>query len=657
MKEQKLHIIGAVLSVAGLSVFAIEHAFYFYVFDNMTKIATILSQVLFFGGLVCQLWGTRKSEPIRFWTVSATAVLTVMSSILCIVFSYGEYFNIRETLVMNREYMFAIPGLAWLSAVTAIVCLAVRKKLHVDDIPGMAAAVAIVIVACIPRLLDIAGLDLITKIRWAVITNEDYLVYMTVMLVPIAAVVTLPLNQYLGRYRRQTTFALALLSIAGLIAWNIITVVHAEYYVRQRIPVEIVFAAGLVFTGVSLLKDLLTASRRCTMNWRMFSWATVIAVVISALMFLRFRMDLYMPNPAVEFLLTMPFCLTAVLYYAGEFLLSGKRKTLTWIGHATLLLMICAEYMLAVIDQERRLVSEDEYLCEEDIDGDVSEPPVLQSFGDSVLSDAIVQSDARYGILLLIDDSCSGLSAISEMTIDSLGLCHNIHHEAFFMLTPQKSLSLFTPVILGAILDDSVTHNINDIEIADALASDKALLRLMSRCYGNRRYDFIKKLNEILYNAGGDEVKPLDSLSSNRSLAELVSGQDVLESPHDILNIYHSIAGDGTNRDVYYDFFENHRLGLQVFSKGTSQKILAAMRTNVERGDLCELVGLPVAALHTSSPRIYAGQMRSDCYTVGIFPYDKPRYTCLIMLFDTKPQSNQSIKTLRQVVSSLVLED
>lgn len=649
MKNNKIHIIGATISVAGLAVFALEHAFYFNVLDNLTKFTTILSLTLFIAGLVCMLWGTRKSETLRFWAVSVTAMLALPYAVMIMISRCG-YFNIRNILVVNRDYILLIPAFAALAAMVAIACLAIRKKLHVGDLPGMVAAAAIVIVACIPRLIDIAGLNLIAKIGLAVITNEDYLAYMALTLTPIVAVVTLPLNQYLRKYRRQTTAAMSLLALAGLIAWNIITMVHAEYYERQRIPAEIAFASGLAFAGVSLLIDLIIPSHRRAINWREFIWAGATAATVSILILWR----LYIQSITVACILTMPLCLTAVLYYIFEFFLSDKRKLTTWIGIGTLLLAICVEYMLAISEHKKIILEEDEYLIEGYADEGIRESPVLQAMGDSILSDAIVKSDARYGILLLIDDSNTGFSAISEMTIDSLGMCYNIHREASILFTPQKPLSLLNPIMLGAILDDSVTHNIADNEIADALSSDRTMFHLVLRYYGTRRGDLITRMNEILYNAGGNEVKPFDSLSNNRSLKEFTSGQVVMESPYDILNIYHSIAGDGSNRDVYNDFEENHRLGLPVFAPHTAARILTAMRTNVEKGSLKELAILPIAALKVSTPRIYADENREDSYIVGIFPYDKPQYTCLIMLFDTKTQSKQTTQTLRYLVSFLL---
>ena len=664
MNAHKLHIAGAVLAAIGLIGTALPRNLNFPCVGPSIYIFPI-GVLLLLVGTVCLLWGTRKSEPLRYWFVTTEVAVVALCAISMAI--------LRVVWLTDICLYMAV-----VLSVVAIICLALKRKISRDDLPWLAAIAALFSIKWMPTLMHIENLFLCLRLKYTLMRGDGFMIANAISDSMMAILIALPLVQAARRRVGAKMPAVAsVVAIATLLAWDCLLKIESSIQPSEtltyfdgtgkniysvllhiRVLLEQFWAPCLAFAGVTLLVALLTPARRKEITRSRIVWAAVVALAVVVFDILRYS---HTNIPVWEHLLTMPLAFTAMIYYVlGLFpkCVTQSRK-LHFIGACALLLALAECLLLkpfkpydnGTLDYgEEQEESETNYPVTEEVSP-------LQHYADSLMSDALQSCGGQYGLLMLIDCEDYSMAVTSEMTSDTSETGSYILDDP--TLDEIVPLGLMKPILLAAICDDQEPTP-SAGELAAAIASDKAMIALMREHYGDYDRDgLVSSLRIMMEQTGYSQYKtlgiPVNRLGNDRCFDQVCTGMNTRISPYELINLYHAIADGGANNDVRFIFEENHYIGNRLFSEAVADTLLSALRINVTEGDLRELSDLPVAAVKSANQYTVFGENRSDEYIAAIFPHDTPRYVCLITLFDTKPNNGQATKMMRKMVAAALV--
>lgn len=647
MKNNKIHILGAVLSVLGLAGAAFPKLLSYYFI--MFYVSPISMTVLAIGSTL-MLWGSRKSEPMRFWFV-LTAVFVVF-----VDFAVLALYHLQ--IGLPRRFFFVTHEITTLFTIVlfivAILGLAVNRKISRDDLPWFATIAALFIVKWLPTYMHIANLFVYQRFKYAIWRREGDTILWSVIDIVTVILLTLPLIQTVGRrIRNKMPVVLSILGLVALVVWDVLLKIepHSEYetLLHIRVLMEQIYAPCLAFAAITMLVALITPLRRRCLDKRLLIWATIIALAVSAYDLARFMRT---NVPFMEYFVAMPFALTATLYYAAGIL--PKKLTKGW---TSCLVGVCA---LALAIGECKLIKPFNPVpvkCEEYEDETIpeisqAEKLKITMLADSVMSDIMVHNSAESGLILLAD------IRTGELIVDRLWQLDSANTPTFVSdndakWNPQIPGGLFRPILLAAMLEDRSStvdmdtkcnvkwvrlgtetredaHNLFGQPDSSTLAesiinrSNIGLCDIACRNYANRREDLLNRVKRTVLPFESGEQVGFD-LGCDKSFLNFCMGYEMEMAPLEILAFYNGIANGGVSKTNGEEY--------RVCSETTAETIFALMR------DYAENAGGDADSLQDMQCAYYQVTVRiSDNYSqyvIGAFPDESPRYTCMIMLFNT----------------------
>lgn len=174
--------------------------------------------------------------------------------------------------------------------------------------------------------------------------------------------------------------------------------------------------------------------------------------------------------------------------------------------------------------------------------------------------------------------------------------------------------------------------------------SNIGLCDIACRNYANRREDLLNKVRRAIPHCESVERVGFD-LGCDKSFLNFCMGYEMEMTPMEILDFYSGIANGGVSKTNGEEY--------RVCSEATADAIFALMRDYAE----CDEVGSNLTN-KTQCACYQATVQTSDNYNqyvIGAFPDESPRYTCMIMLFNT----GSSLRPIRlgyymqQIISGL----
>lgn len=283
---------------------------------------------------------------------------------------------------------------------------------------------------------------------------------------------------------------------------------------------------------------------------------------------------------------------------------------------------------------------------------DHAERTRITMLADSVMSNIMVQNRAESGLVLLADIRTGGL------IVDRLWQLDSTNNPAFVSDNDAKWSTqipggLFRPMLLAAMLDDNSlavnmdtkcnvkwvrlgqetrddAHNQfgqpDSATLAESIIkrSNIGLCDIACRNYANRREDLLNRVKQTVLPFESVEQVEFD-LGCDKSFLNFCMGYEMEMSPLEILAFYNGIANGGMSMTDVARY--------RVCSAATADAIFTLMRDYAEYDE----VGRDLSN-KTQCAYYQAAIKTSDNYNqyvIGAFPYESPRYTCMIMLFNT----------------------
>lgn len=276
----------------------------------------------------------------------------------------------------------------------------------------------------------------------------------------------------------------------------------------------------------------------------------------------------------------------------------------------------------------------------------------ITGLSDSVMNDIFVHNSAECGLILLANIRTGELIVDRWVQLDSANTPTFVSdNDAKW--NPQIPGGLFRPILLAAMLEDRCStvdmdtkcnvkgirlgqetredaHNLHGQPDSSTIAesiikrSNIGLCDIACRNYANRRVDLLNRVKRAIPHCESVERVGFD-LRSDKSFLNFCMGYEMEMTPMEILAFYSGIANGGvskTNGDGYW-----------VCSEATADALYALMR------DYAENAGGDADSLQDMQCAYYQVTVRiSDNYSqyaISAFPDETPRYTCMIMLFNT----------------------
>lgn len=315
--------------------------------------------------------------------------------------------------------------------------------------------------------------------------------------------------------------------------------------------------------------------------------------------------------------------------------------------------------------------------------------PVIQDIAEYALLDGLQKSQASKGTVIVMDVETGAIKAIANLGATGSGYDEDYNYAVAFSSEPGSTFKLAsvmamledgaatpeTPVDLGGgkgkfydrIMKDSREHGITESNLGHAfsISSNVGIARLVQEYYGRdgRAGQFIKRMRQFhLHEPTGIELdgegRPMikdpskkEDRWSGTTLPWMSTGYECQLTPLQILRLYNAVANNGKMMKPYI-VSEISRDG-QTVKKFRPQvvdsRIASTATIKTTQQMLIEVVERGTAKEYKPANYMFAGKTgtaRTDYYDpnsprkqymasfVGYFPADKPKYSCLVMVYD-----------------------
>ncbi len=316
--------------------------------------------------------------------------------------------------------------------------------------------------------------------------------------------------------------------------------------------------------------------------------------------------------------------------------------------------------------------------------------PQIQDIAEYALLEGLEKSHATKGTAIVMEVETGAIVAMANLGVrPGGGYDEDYNYAVGFSAEPGSTFKLAsvialledqgadlqTPVNLGGgtgkffdrIMKDSKEHGIQEstLEEAFAISSNVGIARLVQQHYGRdgRAGQFAKRMRELyLHEPTGIELdgegKPLikdpankDDRWSGTTLPWMSTGYECRLTPLQILRLYNAVANNGKMMKPYIvssitregrtvKRFKPQVVTAKIASDETLMKVQYLLSAVVDKGTAKEY-----------KPKHYkfsgkTGTARTDYYDpqsprkqymasfAGYFPTEKPKYTCLVMVYD-----------------------
>ena len=300
----------------------------------------------------------------------------------------------------------------------------------------------------------------------------------------------------------------------------------------------------------------------------------------------------------------------------------------------------------------------------------------MQDVVSSTLKTAVEQHQAEYGTAILMEVKTGKIKAMANWPegfnhalatplepgstfkiASSIAALEEGHIKPEDSLDTEKGFRVFGE---NTMRDD---HGAGKMTFQQAIerSSNIAIAELIDRSYRNNPQAFYQKLEEmgILgftdFQIRGEPqpvvIRPGSPLWSRSTLPWLSIGYNVKLTPLQILNFYNAIANDGRLMRPYIvsevidangvvDRWQPQVLKDEIASPQTLAAIRSMLEGVVQRGTARRIRGsnYPIAGKTGTAKKVINGEYQNRyCSSfVGYFPANQPRYSCIVLMSESK---------------------
>lgn len=333
------------------------------------------------------------------------------------------------------------------------------------------------------------------------------------------------------------------------------------------------------------------------------------------------------------------------------------------------------------MESDNEVIAQDGYNVVSTIDVNI------QDIVEHALLKRLRATKASEGCVVVIEVETGAVRAISNLT-DTLGGYREFYNYALGMSLPPGSTFKLASVM--ALLEDGLVnlldtvdtgngeYSLYDFTIKDTheggygkislqksfeLSSNVGIAKFVQNSYKSNPERFIDRLYSFNLNnklgleiegEGAPEIKyPGDNLWSNISMAQMSIGYELNLTPMQVLAFYNAVANNGKMMRPYFvesirDYskvikqFEPIVLKSSICSQETIKKVKRLLEGVVENGTAKHIKSdnFKIAG-KTGTAKIYDQVKRSYVYKyrgsfAGYFPADKPKYSCIVVIYNPK---------------------
>lgn len=307
----------------------------------------------------------------------------------------------------------------------------------------------------------------------------------------------------------------------------------------------------------------------------------------------------------------------------------------------------------------------------------------MQEYTHYALLSELIKTRAHHGCAILMEVHSGEIKAIVNLKRTKNGDYSELYNYAVGELSEPGSTFKLASVIaaledgktdVGEIIDaengikrypgvtiKDVHRGLGKITLEEAfeLSSNVAISKIIYKSYKDNERAFVdrlfsmnlhEQLNLEIKGEGKPQINyPGDKNWFNSSLVMMSIGYEVRLTPLQLLTFYNAIANDGvmikpifvkeiSDHGKLEKTFESEIINRSICSKSTLKKVQDLLRGVVLNGTAAELKNCPFdIAGKTGTAEIYNPEKgeyvdKHIAWFVGYFPYDKPKYSCLVMI-------------------------
>lgn len=312
----------------------------------------------------------------------------------------------------------------------------------------------------------------------------------------------------------------------------------------------------------------------------------------------------------------------------------------------------------------------------------------LQDVAESALLKALLEHDADYGSVVVMEVKTGEIKAISNLSKDSKGQYKERYNYAVasqgvqepgstFKLVSMLALFEETPLKLddviptgngeyqfyGTTMRDHKPGGYGDVTVKDAFAysSNIAVAKMVTNQFENDKMGYYEYLEDLgltkplgfhMIGEGKPYVKaPSDSTWSGITLPWMSHGYELKLSPLQTLTLYNAVANKGKmirpiivknirQADEIIEEYKTTVVNQKICSDETLAKLHEMLVAVVDYGTAKNIRDshYKIAGKTGTAQKLINGRYTNRYYTsfVGYFPADAPRYSCIVVIDNPK---------------------
>ena len=312
----------------------------------------------------------------------------------------------------------------------------------------------------------------------------------------------------------------------------------------------------------------------------------------------------------------------------------------------------------------------------------------LQDLTESALLRALVDHNADYGSVVLMEVETGEIKAISNLSKNSRGQYWERYNYAVASQGATEPGSTFKLATMIALLEETRIDLKDSIDTGDGemqfynltmkdhkpggfgkltvqevfeKSSNIGIAQLVNQHFGSNPEKFISYIEKMgltkplgfqMIGEGKPYIKtPQDSTWTGVTLPWMSHGYELELTPLHILTLYNAIANDGRmirpiivketkNADRSIEEYNSEVINSRICSSKTLKKIKLMLEGVVERGTAQNIRGghFKIAGKTGTAKKLRNGRYVNQYYTsfAGYFPADKPKYSCIVVIDNPK---------------------
>ncbi len=312
----------------------------------------------------------------------------------------------------------------------------------------------------------------------------------------------------------------------------------------------------------------------------------------------------------------------------------------------------------------------------------------LQDVAESALLGALIEHDADYGSVIVMEVSTGEIKAISNLSKNDNGKYREVYNYAvgnqgvkepgstiklasMIALFEDSNISLYDSIDTGngkfdfydKTMKDHKPGGFGKLSIKEVFekSSNIGTAKLINNQFYNNPEKYISYLSEMgltkplgfqMIGAGKPYVKhPSDTSWSGVTLPWMSHGYELQMTPLHTLSLFNAVANEGKlirpmivkhvkKADKIIETFDSEIINKRICSEATLTKVKEMLEGVVERGTARNINDsyYKIAGKTGTAKNLIKGKYSNNYYTsfAGYFPAENPKYSCIVIIDNPK---------------------